>query len=152
MQGIKLAQRAAAGFTLVEVATAILLIVIGLIGIAALYSDTAPATPADVPRMQAARLAEAIAERVSANAAGRLGYASVVGVVCEPQKKIKRPIDAAAQEAACWLDEVQRTLPSGTGSITRDSSSSPPTYVVAVSWSAPGQGAASYVTRVQPAN
>ena len=152
MQGIKLAQRAAAGFTLVEVATAILLIVIGLIGIAALYSDTVPTAPADVPRMQAAKLAEAIAERVSANATGRAGYASIVGVVCEQKKKIRRPIDAAAQEAACWLDEVQRTLPNGTGSITRDSSSSPPTYVVAVSWSAPGQGAASYVTRVQPAS
>lgn len=152
MHGFKLAQRAAAGFTLAEVATAILLIVIALIGIAALYSDTVPPAPADVPRIQAAKLAEAIAERVSANAAGRSGYASIVGVVCASQKKTKRPTDEAAQEAACWLDEVQRTLPNGTGSITRDSSSSPPTFVVAVSWSAPGQGAASYVTRVQPAN
>lgn len=150
MQGFKLAHRAA-GFTLAEVATALLLIAIGLIGIAALYSDIVPTAPADVPRLQAAKLAEAIGERVRANAEGRSGYASIVGVVCESRKKITRAVDAAAQEAACWLDEVQRTLPSGTGSITRDSSSSPPTFVVAVSWSAPGQGAASYVTRVQPA-
>lgn len=148
-----MAHRACAGFTLAEVLMAILVIGIGLIGIAALYGDTAHIAPEDVPRIQAAHLAEKIAGRVSANDAGRAGYASIVGVVCEPDKpgqKTVRAVDAAAQEAACWLDEVQRALPNGTGSITRDTTSTPPTYVVAVSWSAPGQGAASYVTRVQP--
>lgn len=157
MQGFRLAPKSTpgvthgttAGFTLVEVATAVLVIAIGLIGIAALYGDIAPPAPADVPRMEAARLAEAIAERVRTNAEGRSGYASIVGVVCVTPRKATRPADAAAQEAACWQDEVQRRLPNGTGSITRDTSSSPPTFVVAVSWSAPGQGAASYVTRVQ---
>ena len=143
-------RRAVAGFTLAEVFTAILVIAIGLVGIAALYGETAQPDPEAVPRTKAEQLAQTIAERVKINSAGRQGYASIVGVVCVANAKPKRPIDAAAQEAACWQDEVQRALPNGTGSITRDLTTSPPTYVVAVSWSAPGAGAASYVIRVQP--
>jgi type IV pilus assembly protein PilV len=143
-------RRAVAGFTLAEVFTAILVIAIGLVGIAALYGETAQPDPEAVPRTQAEQLAQTIGERVRVNSDGRQGYASIVGVVCVANVKPKRPIDAAAQEAACWQDEVQRALPNGTGSITRDLTTSPPTYVVAVSWSAPGAGAASYVIRVQP--
>lgn len=144
-------RRAVAGFTLAEVFTAILVIAIGLVGIAALYGETAQPDPEAAPRITAEQLAQTIAERVQANSAGRQGYASIVGVICVANgKPPTRAIDAAAQEAACWQDEVQRALPNGTGSITRDLTTSPPTYVVAVSWSAPGAGASSYVIRVQP--
>ena len=143
-------RRAVAGFSLAEVFTAILVIGIGLIGIAALYGETAAPDPETLPRLQAEKLAQTIAERVKVNSTGRAGYASMVGVVCVPDKKPPRALDAAAQEAACWQDEVQRALPNGTGSITRDLTTTPPTYVIAVSWSAPGAGAASYVIRVQP--
>lgn len=143
-------RRAVAGFTLAEVFTAILVIAIGLVGVAALYGETAPPDPEAMPRTTAEQLALTIADRVQVNSAGRLGYASIVGVVCVANRKPTRAIDAAAQEAACWQDEVQRALPNGTGSITRDLTTSPPTYVVAVSWSAPGAGASSYVIRVQP--
>ena len=143
-------RRAVAGFTLAEVFTAILVIAIGLVGIAALYGETAPPDPEGAPRAKAEELAQVIAERVRINSTGRQGYASIVGVVCVADRKPKRPIDAAAQEAACWQDQVQKALPNGTGSIMRDLTTSPPTYVVAVSWSAPGAGASSYVIRVQP--
>ena len=82
-------------------------------------------------------------------AEGRDGFATTVGVVCDPKKKLKLPQDRAAQVAACWEDEVERALPSGLGSISRDTSMTPASYVVAVSWSAPETGAASYVTRVE---
>lgn len=143
-------RRTAAGFTLAEVFTAILVIGIGLVGIAALYGETAQPDPEALPRAQAAELAQTIAERVRVNAAGRTGYASIVGVVCSPSRKPTAPLDVAAQEAACWQEQVQRALPNGTGAITRDLTTTPPTYVVAVSWSAPGAGASSYVIRVQP--
>lgn len=138
------------GFTVVEVLAAVLVIAIGLIGIASLYGEAVQTELQTEPRAQAAQLAEFMADRVSANAAGRSGYASVIGVLCESESKKRRPHDEAAQEAACWQDEVERKLPNGTGSITRDATTNPPTYVVAVSWSAAGEGAASYVVRVQP--
>ena len=140
----------AAGFTLAEVLAAILVIAVGIIGIAALYTDGLRTTYESLPQTRAAELAEVMARRVESNEAGRIGYISAMGVICDPTKKPKQPEDIAAQEAACWEDEVERSLPSGLGSITRDTTTSPPTYVIAVSWSAAGTGSASYVIRVQP--
>lgn len=138
------------GFTVAEVLAAILVIAVGLIGIAALYSEGLRTGYESSPHTRAAELAEVMAKRIESNATGRIGYVSAIGVICDPSAKPKQPDDVAAQEAACWEDEVERSLPSGLGSITRDQSTSPPTFVIAVSWSAEETGAASYVIRVQP--
>lgn len=140
--------RAFAGFTIIETLAALLVVAVGVIGVAALYYDNVHATPGDALHTQAAELAEEIAERVRSNKEGRVGFASTIGVVCDTKAKRKTPQDEAAQEAACWKAEVERSLPSGLGSITRDLSTNPPSYVVAVSWAAPDSGAASYVIRV----
>jgi len=129
---------------------ALLIIGVGLLGVASLYSEALQKGLDTSPSAQAARLAQQIAERVNANAAGRVGYTSVVGVLCAKEQTDTKPQQTAAWEAACWQNEVQGKLPNGTGVITRDLSTDPPTYVIAVSWSAPRQGAASYVIRVQP--
>lgn len=142
--------RGPAGFTIVETLVALLVIAIGVIGIAALYSDQARTNKESQPQVQAAALAEAIAERIRATSEGRAGYATTVGVVCNPKLEPKLPLDAAAQEAACWEDEVEQKLPGGLGTIRRDVTTSPVSYVVAVSWSTPETGTASYVLRVQP--
>jgi len=138
------------GFTLVEVVAALLVVGIGLVGIAALYGEAMQTELDTHPQAQAARLAQIMAEKVNANTAGRTGYANVIGVLCTETRDV-RPVNAAAQEAACWHEEIRKALPNGTGSITRDLSTNPPTYVIAVSWSAAGAGAASYVLRTQPA-
>lgn len=141
--------RRARGFNIVEILAALLVIAVGIVGIAALYSDqTHIPSDARLP-LRAAELAEVMAARIRATSEGRDGFATTVGVVCDPKKKLKLPQDRAAQEAACWEDEVERALPSGLGSISRDTSMAPASYVVAVSWSAPETGAASYVTRVE---
>lgn len=137
------------GFNLVEILAALLVMAVGIVGIAALYSDQTR-TPPDARRpLLAAELAEQMADRIRATAEGREGFATTVGVICDPKKKTPLPQDKASQEAACWEDEVERALPSGLGSISRDTSLTPASYVVAVSWSAPESGAASYVTRVE---
>jgi Tfp pilus assembly protein PilV len=138
------------GFTIAEILVAMLVMAVGIIGIAALYADQVRTDPGAHLHQQALELAQAIEGRVHAMKDGRVGFAGTVGVVCDPQLKLVLPQDAAAQEAACWEDEVERRLPSGLGSITRDLSTTPVTYVVAVSWSAPETGTASYVIRVSP--
>lgn len=141
--------RACAGSTIIETLAALLVIAVGVIGVAALYYDNVHATPGDALHSQAAQLAEHIAERIRSNEDGRVGFASTIGVVCGGKSKRNTPQDEAAQEAACWKADVERALPSGLGSVTRDLSTTPVTYVVAVSWSAPDGGAASYVIRVE---
>jgi type IV pilus modification protein PilV len=136
------------GFTIAEVLAALLVMAVGIIGIAALYSDQVQTNPEAQLHLEAAALAEQIAERMRATKEGHAGFATTIGVLCEQQSKSVLPQDAAAREAACWEDEVERKLPSGLGTITRDALTSPPTYVVAVSWSAPDAGTASYVIRV----
>jgi type IV pilus assembly protein PilV len=139
------------GFSLLEILVALMVIAVGVIGVAALYTEGVSNTARTDPRTIAAELAESIGERIRANAAGRSGYARVMGIVCNPSAKPRRGADEKAeQEAACWQDLVERRLPSGSGTITRDLSTTPPTYVVAVSWSVPNAGTASYVMRVRP--
>jgi type IV pilus modification protein PilV len=141
--------RRARGFNIVEILAALLVMAVAIVGIAALYSDqTRLPAEARLPLL-AAELAEQMAERIRATSEGRDGFATTVGVICNEKAKKRLPQDKAAQIAACWEDEVERALPSGLGSISRDTSMTPAIFVVAVSWSAPGTGAASYVTRVE---
>lgn len=138
------------GFTIIETLAALLVIAVAVIGIAALYADAAQKNVEEHIHLQAAELAAEIAKRIEENDAGRVGYAGTVGVVCNPQPRTMSATDAASNEAACWEDRVERSLPSGLGTITRDTTTTPVTYIVAVSWSAPEKGAASYVLQVTP--
>jgi Tfp pilus assembly protein PilV len=138
--------------TLVELLTAVAVVAVAIIGIAALYSGAQDPAQPQSPRLQAAQLAEKIALRIEQDAGGRAGYASVVGVLCNAPVRSKRADDAGSREAACWHDEVEAQLPNGMGTIVRDATTNPPTFVIAVSWSTAQTGAASYVLRVQPKN
>lgn len=138
------------GFTIMELLVALLVIAVGIIGVAALYTDAAEKNAELNLQARAAALAEEMAKRIEEDAAGRVGYVGSMGVICKPDASFSSPLDAAANAAACWEDRVEEALPSGLGTITRDTSSSPVTYIVSVSWSAPQKGAASYVIQVRP--
>ncbi|MDY6946893.1 MAG: hypothetical protein SXG53_14350 [Pseudomonadota bacterium] len=142
-------RRRAGGFNIVEMLAALLVMAVAIVGIAALYSDQTHIPPDARLPLRAAELAEEMADRIRATPEGRDGFATTVGVICNAKAKIRLPQDKAAQIASCWEDEVERSLPSGLGSISRDTALTPASFVVAVSWSAPGAGAASYVTRVE---
>jgi type IV pilus modification protein PilV len=139
-----------AGFSVLEILVALVVIGIGVIGVAALYTEGVSKTANTDPRTIAAELADSIAERIRANSAGRSGYARVMGIVCNPKAKPKGADRQAELEAACWEDRVEQRLPNGTGTITRDASTTPATYVIAVSWTVTNAGTASYVTRIRP--
>ena len=143
-------QRTSRGLTIAEFLAALLVIAVGIIGVAALYSDEVQTDRTTHLRARAAELAEVIAARIRTDAAGRPGYAATVGVICKPGERPQNPIAAASHEAACWENEVEAQLPSGTGNVTRDATTTPLSYVIAVSWSEENRGAASYVLRVQP--
>jgi type IV pilus assembly protein PilV len=142
-------RRRSHGFTIIEIVVALLVVSAGIIGVAALYADRVHANVDAELHGRAVKLAEEIAARITANQVGRIGYIGTIGVVCDKAAKPKLPQDAAAIEASCWQDAVEEQLPSGLGSISRDTTTNPIAYVVAVSWSAPESGTASYVLRVE---
>jgi type IV pilus assembly protein PilV len=137
------------GFSVLEILVALIVIGVGVIGVAALYTEGVENTARTDLRTIAGELGESIAERIRVNDAGRSGYARVMGIVCNRSAKPKAADQQAEQEAACWQDQVEERLPNGSGTITRDTSTTPPTYIIAVSWTVPNAGTASYVTRVK---
>ncbi len=137
------------GATLVELLVALLILSVGLLGIAALYVDNLRNGRTGVLRTQAATLAADMAERVRTNRSGGASFARVTGQRCRELPPTASTDDVVGNEVACWQEEVAKTLPNGTGIVARDTTTVPPTYTVTVSWSETGAGTASYVVRVQ---
>ena len=75
------------GFTIAEVLAALLVMAVGIIGIAALYSDQVHTDPDAQLHLEAAALAEQIAERIRETKEGHAGFATTIGVLCEQQSK-----------------------------------------------------------------
>lgn len=137
------------GATLAEVLVALLILSVGLLGIAALYVDNLRSGRTGLLRTQAANLAADMAERIRTNQAAGAAFARAVVQPCTQLEAGATPEVAAENEVACWQDAVAETLPNGLGTIVHDPSTRPPTYTVTVSWFESGTGTASYVLRVQ---
>ena len=110
------------GFTLVEVLVALVVLAVGMLGLAVLLVEGLQGSRTAIEHTQAVSLAADIAERMRSNRAAATAYDTVAGTP-EPR------IDAACEEAAgpCdpgalaghdlrrWLDDVAATLPDGSG-------------------------------------
>jgi type IV pilus assembly protein PilV len=122
------------GFTLVEVLIALVVLSIGMLGIAALYLDSLRASRAALSRTQAVTLAGDIGERIRANREPANAY-HCAGV-CD----IDNPpgLNAVADEdIVAWLDAMAISLPAGsTGALsyTAGGANLPDSYAVVVSW------------------
>lgn len=127
--------RSARGFTLVEVLVALLVLSIGMLGIAALYLDSLRASRAALYRTQAVALASDIGDRIRANRnpidAYDCGGECVAGTGGN---------DVAVTDINAWLANVQRELPGGTCSLTftAGAANAPNVYDVAVTWTEVG--------------
>jgi type IV pilus assembly protein PilV len=118
----------AAGFTLVEALVALVVLSIGMLGIAALYMETLRASRSALYRTEAVTMAADLADRIRAN---------------------RNPADAytgaglnaiALADLADW-NAVVATLPDGAGEIrfVNGLGAIPSTYIIRVSWTEVGQ-------------
>lgn len=126
--------RRSSGFTLVEVLIALVVLSIGMLGIAALYLDSLRASRAALSRTQAVTLAGDIGERIRANRDPANAYhcAGVCDVDNPPGLNGLADADIAA-----WLDAIAISLPVGsTGALTytAGAANQPDSYAVVVSW------------------
>lgn len=119
------------GFTLVEVLIALLVLSIGMLGIAALYLESLRASRSALVRTEAVTLASDIADRMRANRNPAGAYDC--GGTCDAGEGGNA---IAIADLNAWRTAVATQLPGGTSSVTyaAGAANTPNAYVVTVSW------------------
>jgi type IV pilus assembly protein PilV len=133
----------AAGFSLVEALVALVVLSIGMLGIAALHVEGLRSARTALTRTTAVALASDIADRIRANRAAKTEYDAAVtsddtDANCQPNGAGCTPAELAHHDKALWLDSIEKALPGGTGTIDCDDTNVPATYTITVSWSEVG--------------
>jgi len=131
--------RKQSGFSLVEVLIALVIMSVGMLGIAGLYVQTMQAGRTSMLRHHAVTLAGDVADRIRANPRAGVAYegpgldgSCVSGVVnCDE-------VAMAGHDILSWKQQAVDSLPAGDVEVTFDDSGSPPDYIINVTWAEPG--------------
>jgi len=137
------------GFTLVEVLVALIVMAVGMLGVAALYIEGLRSGSSSVARSNAVSLAADMADRIRANpnaaadyAAGGPGSANQ-NCVSENGAVICTPTQLAEDDWFWWYQDVQNRLPGGSDAQINTNPAGAPIveYTITLNWSEAGQGA-----------
>ncbi len=133
------------GFSLVEVLIALVVMSVGMLGIAGLYVQSMQAGRTSMLRHHAVTLAGDVADRIRANQFAEGDYASGTGAGgfdhgCVVGSVVCTAAQMAANDIFVWKDQAAEMLPGGDVAVTYTAAAGavPPTYVITVSWSEPG--------------
>ncbi len=114
------------GMTLIEILVSLLILAIGMLGMAGLQTVGLRSTQSAYQRTQAAILGHDIVERLRANRQGveRGGYDHAVGSVTASCNSLSgcTPAQMAANDVAQWKQALAAALPEGEGTVCHDSS------------------------------
>jgi len=128
------------GFSLVEVLIALVIMSVGMLGIAGLYVQSMQAGRTSMFRHHAVTLAGDVADRIRANpTAGAVYMGGGVDEGCVAQGADCTEPEMAAHDIFLWALQATETLPNGQIQITYDGAVTPPTYEIEVSWNEPGE-------------
>ena len=152
MLAIPSRRRRCAGFSLVEAMVSLIVISVGMIGIAALYGQGLSAGRTALSRTIAVNLAATMAENIRVNRLGQAAYAGAAadnncdpaaggGVDCTPAQM-------AAHDVFLWQTDVAAQLPNGVGTVAF-ADGTPPTYTITVTWDEVGIGQVTETLTVQ---
>jgi type IV pilus assembly protein PilV len=140
---MKCKQRRQSGFSLVEVLITLVIMSVGMLGIAGLYVQSMQAGRTSMFRHHAVTLAGDVADRIRANPTADIAYTAAVGVNnnCVLGGIDCTPAQMAANDILLWKNQAANTLPGGdvTIALTPEAGPVPPTYQITVSWTEPGQ-------------
>jgi len=133
--------RRAAGITLVESLVALVVISVGMLGIAGLYVASLQASRAANLRVQAVNLATEMGDRIRANRTGRASYNLAAGALPAVQNctAICTPAQLAQHDQNEWVLAMRAALPGATangGSIlyVDNPAPTPDRYEITVTW------------------
>lgn len=145
------------GFSIVEVLVALVVLSIGMLGIAALYVESLRAGRSAIYRTQAVNLASDLADRIRANRNAREAYqltaaGTPAAARCAPTDTENSvtctPAQLAQDDLARWLEVINTQLPgvpdanprtpNGTVNVAPGAAGTRQ-YTIAVTWSEPGE-------------
>ena len=128
------------GFNLVEVLIALIIMSVGMLGIAGLYIQSLQAGRTSTFRLNAITLAGDVADRIRANPTALAAYAGTGNDNgCVGGTKNCTPAEMAGNDILLWEQQADDTLPAGDVAITFDNAATPPEYTITVSWEEPGE-------------
>jgi type IV pilus assembly protein PilV len=138
------------GFSLIEVMVALVVVSVGMIGIAALYGQGLSAGRTALYRTQAVNLASDMADRIRVNRRGGAAYGgAAANNNCDPPAAVNcTPAQMAAHDLWVWGNLVQQQLPNGVGAV-QFTGTTPSTYTITVTWQDTGIGAVNYQLAIQ---
>ena len=132
------------GFTLVEVLIAMVILAVGLLGLAALQASGLKSNQSAYYRSQATQLAYDISDRMRVNVSVSDRYRSEPEKAkqqlasCVPQKlPVSTPCTPemmAEHDLFEWNEAIKSILPSATGAITSPTTPTDKTYTVNITW------------------
>lgn len=137
------------GFTMVEVLVALVVLAIGLLGIAALYLNSLQSGRTAIYRTQAVNLAADLADRIRANRTAQAAYGTLFA---DGEAEVAACFatggcidsDLASSDLARWKGTLAQLLPNGQGQVVVTlpvAAGEPTNYVVTVRWAEVGEAA-----------
>jgi type IV pilus assembly protein PilV len=132
------------GFSLVEVLIALIIMSVGMLGIAGLYVQSMQAGRTSMLRHHAVTLAGDIADRIRANPLAGATYTQTPGADngCVAEGTDCTVAEMAQHDVFLWRSQAQEFLPAmADGSeqvqVTFDAGATPPTYTITIQWDEP---------------
>jgi type IV pilus assembly protein PilV len=128
--------RYGAGFSLVEVLIALIIMSVGMLGIAGLYVHSMQAGRTSHFRHHAVTLAGDVADRIRANPLAGVAYEGAGSAAngCVAEGKDCSAAEMAAHDVDLWLEQARATLPDGRVAVNYENGAVPSTYEVTVTW------------------
>lgn len=127
------------GFSLIEVLVALIVLSVGMLGIAVLYVQGMQAGRTSMFRHHAVTLAGDVADRIRANPRAGAAYAgggqnnNCVGGAVDCTEA-----EMAANDIYLWQQEAADSIPNGAVTVTVDANT-PPNYTISVTWDEPDE-------------
>jgi type IV pilus assembly protein PilV len=145
-------QRVQLGFTLVEAMVALVVLAVGMLGIAGLYVTTLRSGGGSIYRMQAVSLATDLGDRIRANRGANVAYAGAAADNnCYGAAAVDcGPAQMAANDLFVWQQQIAAVLPGGNGVVlVPPVAAGPFTYTITINWTEAGGSAANFQLTLQ---
>ena len=128
------------GFSLVEVLIALIIMSVGMLGIATLFVQSMQAGRTSMFRHHAVTMAGDVADRIRANPRAGIAYQGMgADNGCVATGNDCTEAAMAANDIFLWDQQVAESLPNGDVTVTYNDTVVPPEYTIRIDWDEPGE-------------